>query len=147
MKIAFTLLLLLVGAGCGGHHEPHRAFHTDGNAETYALKGQTGVCTALDKSTYLYRENKAFALTWASCGKDSWGNGHKAAQCILKAFPGLTAECAGCFGDFVDCSKSNCMFKCMFDPDSQSCKDCSLEHCMGDLSRCTGVPGHSIPTT
>jgi hypothetical protein len=148
MKIALSFLLLLVGLGCGSHHDSYRALTVEGNQQAYALTGQgAGSCSALDKTTYLYRDNKAFALTWASCGKESWGDGTRAAQCINKAYPGLTAACAGCFGEFVGCSRANCLFSCMGNPDSESCKNCSLEHCMGGLSRCTGVPGHSMPTT
>src|SRR4051812_37492039 len=103
MRTALSFLLLLLGVGCGGQHDPQRALLLDSHPHAYAFVEQGGACSKADRDNYIYRDNRAFAVTWASCGKDSMGDVNRSVQCINKVYPDLSKTCSHCFGAFIGC--------------------------------------------
>ena len=52
---------------------------------------------------------------------------------------GLTMECAGCFGEQVQCVAANCMMDCIT-PTAQACEDCRNTNCTPLFEECAGIP-------
>ncbi len=60
-------------------------------------------------------------------------------DCLISQ-TGLTAGCAGCFGDLLQCAIDSCLLQCV-DPASPGCAACTEEACLGPFSACSGYQG------
>jgi len=80
-----------------------------------------------------------------SCATDALGQGPATSTC-LQADPGLSMECADCYGDVTQCVYDNCVVSgdgvCgpPNDPDSEGCLSCRGENCDDEFFTCTGEP-------
>merc|ERR1712025_134328 len=58
-------------------------------------------------------------------------------SCIQNKF-GYSGQCVECFGALNQCSKDNCMWKCMANSEADACKSCVTENCTPKFEECTG---------
>ena len=77
------------------------------------------------------------------CATDALGSGPATSACLQEDPPGLSSDCADCFGNVTQCIASNCLGAgCASDPDSEACLACrdefgcdsAFDECAGDLS-------------
>lgn len=129
-QLGLIIKFLLCIAGCGEDIAMH--------------SGTPNLCTAGDKSEFVYRKNISFAKQWEVCGREAWGNSTDTTKCLRRVYPNLSENCAACFGTHASCSKSKCFWTCGFGSDS-SCQDCSNTYCTPALATCTGVAENDIP--
>lgn len=74
----------------------------------------------------------------STCAQGALGQGAGTSTC-LQADPGLTADCADCYGNVTQCGFDNCAADCAADPDGQLCRDCVSQNCDAALDVCTGA--------
>jgi len=77
------------------------------------------------------------------CASDCYAMQGCTIDCLVKF--GLTKDCATCFYNDIYCTAKNCP-TCTFDPDGQTCLDCSHKYCWNDLVTCCQVDASLIPT-
>ncbi len=65
------------------------------------------------------------------------------AACVEDRVPGLSTECATCYGTLEQCGfDSRCGPQCQFDACRTPCFDClNLAGCVEDFEECRGLPG------
>ena len=70
------------------------------------------------------------------------------AECVEDEVPGLSTECAACYGALERCSRDSfCQTRCQFNGCSAPCLDClSLAGCIEEYEECRGIPGDDCPT-
>jgi len=107
-------------------------------------------CSEQDIKNHLYKENKAFAQNWASCGITSMGNSDKTSCCLKDHYPALQKQCIDCFGEFTKCTGNNCWWLCAFglvmESAEKKCAACALKSCGEAIATCTGVPLENLPS-
>jgi hypothetical protein len=55
--------------------------------------------------------------------------------------PGLSNECAACYGATVACGARSCTTKCATDPNADECIQCRCENnCIQEFDSCSGLP-------
>ena len=111
--------------------------------KTYFLNKKNN-CSDFDKKYYVHKNNKLFLKSWKKCGKKSWGSSNRATRCMVKKMPGISKNCAQCFGNVVGCAKSNCFWSCLFGS-QEKCQACSIQNCFNDLYQCTGLNHSTVP--
>ena len=104
-----------------------------------------GQCNESDRRDYIYRGNTDFNHTWRTCGKNASGSASGTTACLKRHYQGLSQECAGCFGAYVGCARSNCWNSCWINPDGKDCQNCSNSHCQPGLISCTGIAEDQLP--
>ena len=69
------------------------------------------------------------------------------AECAEDRVPGLSTECATCYGTLEQCGlDSSCGGQCQFDACRTPCFDClNLAGCIEDFEDCRGLPGDGCP--
>jgi hypothetical protein len=66
--------------------------------------------------------------------------------CIETSVPGLSSECAGCYGELGGCAVGNLCLACASDTCSAMCLDClNGAQCLTRLEECTGIPVEVCP--
>ena len=96
-----------------------------------------GQCT--DAESKLWIDNPAFTAKMSECAAENMGAGEPTATCLVGAFAGLSAQCASCFGQTVQCGRDNCMNECILDSFAPECLACTESHgCDAGLVSCTG---------
>mmetsp|Transcript_46319 Transcript_46319/g.116642 ORF Transcript_46319/g.116642 Transcript_46319/m.116642 type:complete len:127 (-) Transcript_46319:25-405(-) len=110
----------------------------------FVFANADGACNNDADLAVFVKVNNTFHKTMQTCAVKSFGDGDKAAACLIKE-TGLSTGCGGCFGADVTCSAKNCASKCMFAPDSQACLDCVKSNCLPGLLKCTGVSEDKLP--
>lgn len=77
------------------------------------------------------------------CGREAVGDPAGTSACLQRDPPGLSQDCAGCYGAQTGCITSNCLSAgCSSDRTSESCLACieasgcqaAFDSCRGDLS-------------
>merc|ERR1711916_250520 len=105
----------------------------------------SGACT--DSSDYNIIEHSAtFNETVAECSKKCLGGDSCTTACVEKD-TGLSSACADCFGTLAECGKEHCALKCIANPDSAKCKNCTFEYCGPDFVTCSGIMHDGSVTT
>ena len=62
-------------------------------------------------------------------------------DCILDKID-MSSDCATCYADTVNCTITNCLSKCIADPEADACKQCQVdEGCRAAFDECSGLPG------
>jgi hypothetical protein len=62
-----------------------------------------------------------------------------ARDCILAELD-ISAGCAGCYADFVNCTIAQCLAPCIAGADSEGCLDCQeTSGCRPDFDDCSGL--------
>ena len=54
---------------------------------------------------------------------------------------GLSAGCAGCYGEQVACAASSCLSQCVADPTAEACTSCVVDNCQSGFLECAGFTG------
>ena len=66
--------------------------------------------------------------------------------CIETNVPGLSSDCAGCYGELGGCAVGNLCLACASDTCSTTCLDClNGAECLTRLEECTGIPVEVCP--
>ncbi len=75
----------------------------------------------------------------SSCGLGCLGQGPECgANCVVEK-TGLTADCAGCYGESINCAIENCVAACAADPAAEACVECREENgCTPGFYECSG---------
>lgn len=167
----FCLLMGLMSTAChhGNHpehehshdHPDHIAtppkankVHKDGSekAKPQAAIKPSGKCNATDIKVAINPKNKNFAHIMDKCATSSMGDADKTATCLKEQYAKLSQPCASCFGQTAQCSKDNCMWKCLTDHFSDACLSCSQQNCTNpkskdgfSLVKCTGLKQNQLP--
>jgi len=104
------------------------------------LAAATDVCknTPADMAIWNKDGKTGFAADLSKCGHQCLGGADCTTKCIAKDY-GYTEACATCFGTLTGCTKDNCMFDCMLNPNGQSCKSCVDQHCTPAFESCSGL--------
>jgi len=100
----------------------------------------TGVTDACTNDTDLALVCDAgFSDTLDACAEAGGLVGADTATC-LEADPGLSTDCASCFGADIDCLVANCMTngECFPDKFNIPCEACRADNCYPALDACTG---------
>ena len=100
----------------------------------------TGVTDACTNDTDLALVCDAgFSDTLDACDEAGGVVGADTATC-LEADPGLSTDCASCFGADIDCLVANCMTNGACFPDNRTiaCEACRADNCYPALDACTG---------
>jgi hypothetical protein len=111
-----------------------------GSAGEGGAGGAPGVTDACTNGTDLPLVCDAgFSTTLEACAQAATGSGAATAEC-LETDPGLSTDCASCFGDDIDCLVANCVAggECFPDNTTQICADCRADNCAPALDACTG---------
>jgi hypothetical protein len=127
-------------AGSGGSGGSGGGGGEGGTAGAGGAGGAPGVTDACTNETDLPLVCDAgFSATLEACAQAATGSGAATATC-LEADPGLSADCASCFGDDIDCLVANCVAggECFPDNTTQTCADCRADNCAPALDACTG---------
>ncbi len=68
-------------------------------------------------------------------------------ECVADEVPGLSTECAACYGALERCNlDSFCRTQCQFNGCSTLCLDClNLAGCIEEFEECTAIPGDGCP--
>ena len=78
-----------------------------------------------------------------ACGREALGDPAGTSACLQRDPPGLSQDCAGCYGAQTGCIASNCLTAgCSSDRTSESCLACieasgcqaAFDSCRGDLA-------------
>lgn len=81
-----------------------------------------------------------FDATVTACATEASGQGDATAVCLVDE--GLSAECAGCYGDITQCVFDNCLGSdtgnCAVDRPGDACQTCIAENCDPAFDTCTG---------
>jgi len=123
--------------GAGGDAGTGGDAGAGGSAGAGGTPGVTDACTN-DTDLPLVCD-AGFSATLEACAQAASGSGAATATC-LEADPGLSADCASCFGDDIDCLVANCVAggECFPDNTTQACADCRADNCAPALDACTG---------
>lgn len=82
-------------------------------------------------------------ITAGMCGQGCVGNSDEncSRDCITDMLA-MSAECAKCYADTVNCTIKNCLGECIADPEADMCKQCQVDAgCRSDFDACSGLPG------
>jgi hypothetical protein len=95
-----------------------------------------GACT--NPADLMAEATVTFSTAPRDCGYMCFGttDPNCAAQCMQSK--GLSAPCAKCWGDTVDCGIKNCLAQCL-DSESAVCRQCSAQFCDPALHACAGM--------
>jgi hypothetical protein len=104
-------------------------------------------CTPSEETTCQNETDCPFVIdgtarvTAQSCGKGCLGGDESCARDCILAELDMTAGCADCYVEFVNCTIANCVGACLTDPDSDGCHTCQEEQgCRPDFDTCSGLP-------
>ena len=95
-----------------------------------------------DDSTIWNGKNEESKKTLDDCGGLSKCMGES--ECVkkcMKSKMGFSDKCATCFGEFTQCGKSNCSFRCickLSGNNCDSCTNCVKTHCEHSFTSRTG---------
>jgi hypothetical protein len=110
--------------------------------------GGMGACLSqsdLDAITDLYPTSARQVA--AQCGNSPACNGAVGDEafldcvnpCIESGIPGVSTDCASCYGDFAVCIRFLCLSQCALQPCTPSCESCPrYDPCFEALSQCAG---------
>ncbi|MGB5503744.1 MAG: hypothetical protein WBM75_15195, partial [Polyangiales bacterium] len=77
----------------------------------------------------------------ASIG-DSEAYGQCVNVCVAARVPGISTDCADCYGNLESCGLTPCRFQCQTNTCSILCLDClNGRSCITDFEACRGIPG------
>jgi hypothetical protein len=82
-------------------------------------------------------------ITAGMCGQGCVGNSDEncSRDCITDMLK-MSADCATCYADTVNCTIKNCLGDCIADPEADKCKQCQVDQgCRSDFDDCSGLPG------
>ena len=66
--------------------------------------------------------------------------------CIQENVPGLSLDCAGCYGELGGCAVAALCLACASDTCSVACLGClNGANCLTRLDECTGIPAEVCP--
>lgn len=71
-------------------------------------------------------------------------------DCVQEAIPGLSPECAACYGGLERCSlEGSCLDSCLIDDTcNPACRGClAIRGCTQEFATCRGLPGDGCPGT
>ncbi len=99
-----------------------------------------GACTNAADLAIVSTEN--VNGTASSCGLGCLGEADErqcSITCIQQTHT-ITDECAGCYGDIVACTITNCVGECAADPSAAVCTQCQQDAgCTAAFYECTGL--------
>lgn|GEM_PF-5147293 len=101
-------------------------------------------CNSVDRA-HLYHSNRAFALDWRACLKQSLGIEGITTRCMKTRYKDLSHHCASCFGEFGVCARHKCTKECVLDTNSPQCIACATDRCLEPFLACTGVSRDEVP--
>lgn len=104
-----------------------------------------GDCNEADQNDTIKRDSPAFVKNWHHCGRKSLGMAASFNKCLQEKHINISLTCINCFGEFVGCTRSNCLFSCIGFSDKW-CERCALESCEAPLVTCTGVSKEMLPS-
>ena len=96
-----------------------------------------GACNSTEKA--LWHDNQAFSLQISKFAVSAFGRAAGVVDRLQGAYPAISADCAGCFGEAVACGTRHCFFSCVRSSTSPECVACSQENCTPQLKQCIGV--------
>ena len=102
-----------------------------------------------EKESTLWLDSYDFTQNLKVCAVKSAGGASKTSACLVRDYNGdLSAECASCFGQTVDCGRVNCIGVCAAESADPKCLACVEEKgCNAALATCTGfATGPPNPT-
>merc|ERR1711939_1066786 len=107
------------------------------------LMDASGACSN-DADQAAWKSHKAtFEDDMSACGKKCLG----AKSCVTSCIQGkdsYSSGCSSCFGDMAQCTKDNCMLKCI-NGNSPACKTCVQKSgCVSKFTACSGIS--DVPT-
>ncbi len=112
------------------------------NSRNPLILAATNQCSSNDRQLWQNstQSSQKFFQSIQTCTVEGGGAtdlSQNVTSCLQSQNPGLSQNCAQCFGDDVDCGASNCRQPCQ-DPNSQNCTVC-LNPCTQRLVSCTGT--------
>jgi hypothetical protein len=102
-------------------------------------------CSETDRNDSIKRDSPAFVESWETCGRKSLGRITPFNKCLREKHPNISKACVDCFGSFVSCTRTNCLFSCMGFSEKW-CEKCALDNCQMPLTECTGVSKENLPS-
>jgi len=121
------------GAGGAGGAAPKGA--CDNGTDLDAIEG------ASDTIRNIARNCGLTTICAASIG-DSEAYGQCVDVCVAARVPGISTDCADCYGNLESCGLTLCRFKCQTNTCRILCLDClNGEGCITEFEACRGIPG------
>ncbi len=120
------------GAGGAGGAAPKGA--CDNGTDLDAIEGASDTIRNIAR-------NCGLIVCAASIG-DSEAYGQCVDVCVAARVPGISTDCADCYGNLESCGLTPCRFKCQTNTCSILCLDClNGAGCIADFEECRGIPG------
>jgi len=120
------------GAGGAGGAAPKGA--CDNGTDLDAIEGASDTIRNIARNCGLF-------VCAASIG-DSEAHGQCVDVCVAAGVPGISTDCADCYGDLESCGLTPCPFKCRTNTCGMPCLDClNGEGCITEFEACRGIPG------
>jgi len=111
----------------------------NGTGGTGGTPAPTGACTNAADTVVVC--DAGFDATVTSCATNAGGQGDETAQCLVDE--GLSADCAGCYGDVTECVVDNCLGadtgNCGADREDEACEACRDQNCTPAFDVCKGA--------
>jgi hypothetical protein len=80
-------------------------------------------------------------ITAGTCGQGCIGKAETCSRDCIVMMLDMSAECASCYADTVNCTIMNCLAECIGDPEAQACKQCQVDKgCRAAFDECSGLP-------
>lgn len=87
-----------------------------------------GGCNAQDLKSI---KTAHFGETISACSKSHFfGMISGVEKCLTGKYQNFSDTCGKCYGELSDCTKDNCLGKCISDPTGDKCRCCSQKNCI-----------------
>jgi len=120
--------------------EPNAAGGVPATGNVQCDPAEDGVCQN-DQDCPFVVDGSA-RITAGTCGKGCLASSDEscARDCLLEELD-MSAACAQCYLDTVNCTVTNCLAECVNDPEADECKQCQIDKgCRADFNACSGLP-------
>ncbi len=125
------------GGSGGGTTTTGQGGSGGGTTSTTGTTGAMGACTNAADTALLADPNADIETKVNDCAQQNLGQEPATLDCIKAT--GLSAGCAQCFDDTVQCVVMNCLTECLADSNSPACIECRAMKCDPAFETCSGL--------